>query len=45
MATAYKAKFHAHLKRITEFDKKTREENIVPRLLKYVLKVARWVSI
>ncbi|EDQ99238.1 uncharacterized protein LACBIDRAFT_316846 [Laccaria bicolor S238N-H82] len=40
-ATAYKHKFNAHLKQIIEFDKKTQKSDIVPRLLKHMLKMAR----
>lgn len=40
-ATAYKHKFNAHLKQITEFEKKTQESDIIPRLLKYILKQAK----
>ena len=40
---AYKAKYCAHLKRITDFEKKTREADIIPRLLKHMLKAARYV--
>jgi Domain of unknown function (DUF6532) len=43
-ATAYKAKYRCHLKRIMEFEKKTREEEIVPRLLRHMLKAARCVT-
>ena len=42
-ATAYKAKYCAHLKFIMDFEKKTREANIIPRLLKHMLKQARYV--
>lgn len=40
-ATAYKAKYNAHLKFITDFEKKTHEANIILQLLKYMLKMAR----
>ena len=42
-ATAYKAKYSAHLKFITDFEKKTRDANIIPCLFKHMLKVARYV--
>lgn len=41
--TAYKAKYRAHLLFITDFEKKTRDADIIPRLLKHMLKVARYV--
>ena len=44
-AAAYKEKYCAHLKRITEFEKKTRDANIIPRLLRHMLKTARFVCI
>lgn len=40
-ATAYKTKYHAHLKFIMDFEKKTRDADIIPRLLRHMLKVAR----
>ena len=40
-ATAYKHKFNAHLKQIIEFEKKTQESEIIPRLLKHILKLAK----
>ncbi|EDR04612.1 uncharacterized protein LACBIDRAFT_330425 [Laccaria bicolor S238N-H82] len=40
-ATAYKHKFNAHLKQIIEFEKKTQESKIIPRLLKHILKLAK----
>ncbi|KAF8970182.1 hypothetical protein BDZ97DRAFT_1652999 [Flammula alnicola] len=40
-ATAYKAKYRTHLKRITDFEKKTSDADIIPRLLRHMLKVAR----
>jgi hypothetical protein len=43
--TAYKAKYRTHLKRITDFEKKTHEANIIPRLFKHMLKSARFVHI
>jgi hypothetical protein len=39
--TAYKPKFRAHLKRLMDFEKKTREADIIPRLQKYMLKQAQ----
>ena len=40
-ATAYKAKYVAHLQFIMDFQKKTHEADIIPRLLTHMLKVAR----
>ncbi|KDR74233.1 hypothetical protein GALMADRAFT_141307 [Galerina marginata CBS 339.88] len=40
-ANAYKQKYLSHLKRLTEFDEKTREADIVPRLCTHLLKMAR----
>ena len=40
-ATAYKAKYVAHLRFIMDFEKKTHEADIIPRLLRHMLKVAR----
>ena len=42
-ATAHKAKYQAHLLFITDFKKKTRDANIIPCLLKHMLKVAWYV--
>jgi hypothetical protein len=42
-ATAYKAKYRAHLKRLVDFEKKTHETDIIPRLLRHMLKAARYV--
>ena len=38
-ATAYKAKYCAHLKFIMDFEKKTCNADISPRLLRHMLKV------
>jgi len=38
---AYKQKYLAHVRRLKDFDEKTRESNIVPRLRKHLLKMAR----
>ncbi|KAF8972033.1 hypothetical protein BDZ97DRAFT_1901252 [Flammula alnicola] len=40
-AAAYKAKYRTHLKRIMDFEKKTCEADIIPRLLRHMLKAAR----
>ena len=42
-ATAYKAKYCAHLKFIMDFKKKTHEANIILRLLKHMFKQAQYV--
>ena len=44
-AAAYKEKYRTHLKRIKDFETKTREANIIPRLLRHMLKAARFVLI
>ena len=44
-ATAYKAKYRAHLKFIIDFEKKTHDANIIPQLLRHMLKVARCVHL
>ena len=38
---AYQPKYLANLKCLTDFDEKTKEANIVPRLRKHMLKMAR----
>ena len=43
--SAYKPKFIAHRKRIIEFEKKTLEADIIPRLQRHMLKQARYVII
>ncbi|EDR11598.1 uncharacterized protein LACBIDRAFT_324274 [Laccaria bicolor S238N-H82] len=40
-AAAYKPKFTTNLKQLIMFDDKTKESDIVPRLLKHMLKMAR----
>ena len=40
---AYQPKYLANLKRLMDFDEKTKEANIVPRLQKHMLKMARYV--
>jgi hypothetical protein len=42
-AAANKVKYRAHLKHLMDFEKKTREADIVPRLLRHMLKAARCV--
>jgi len=42
--TAYEQKYLAHLKRLNDFDEKTKESNIMPRLRKHLLKMARSVG-
>jgi len=42
-AAAYKNKFTAHLKRLEDFTEKTKDANIVSRLHKHLLKMAKYV--
>ena len=44
-AAAYKHKFTAHLKQHITFEDKTKESDIVPHLLKHMLKMARYVLV
>jgi hypothetical protein len=41
----YEQKYLAHLNRLKDFDEKTKESNIIPRLRKHLLKMARYVII
>ncbi|KIJ90071.1 hypothetical protein K443DRAFT_117147 [Laccaria amethystina LaAM-08-1] len=43
-AAAYKNKFIAHLKRLEDFAEKTKDANIVSRLRKHLLKMAKYFS-
>jgi Domain of unknown function (DUF6532) len=43
--TAYEQKYIAHLKRLKDFDERTKDSNIVPRIRKHMLKMARYVTI
>ena len=38
---AYQQKYLAHIKRLKDFDERTKESGIVPRLRKHLLKMAR----
>jgi hypothetical protein len=38
---AYEHKYLAHVKRLKDFDEKTKGSNIVPRIRKHLLKIAR----
>ena len=40
---AYEQKYLAHLKRLKDFDERTKESNIVPRIRKHLLKMVRYV--
>ena len=42
---AYEQKYLAHIKRLKDFEEKTNESNIRPRLRKHLLKMARYVII
>jgi hypothetical protein len=42
-ATAYKSKYRIHLKHIMDFKEKTCEADIIPRILRHMLKTARYV--
>jgi hypothetical protein len=42
--TAYEQKYLAHLKRLKDFDEKTKDSNIVPRIRKHLLKMGRYVT-
>jgi hypothetical protein len=39
--TAYEEKYIMHVKRLNDFDEKTKESNIIPRIRKHLLKMAR----
>ena len=41
--TAYEQKYIAHLKRLKDFDERTKESGIVPRIRKHLLKMGRYV--
>ena len=41
---AYEQKFLAHVKRLKDFDARTKEANIVPRIRRHLLKMARYVT-
>lgn len=42
--SAYEQKYITHLKRLKEFDEKTKDLNIVPQIRRRLLKKARYVS-
>ena len=42
--TAYEQKYLAHIKRLKDFDERTKEANILPRIRKHLLKMARYVT-
>ena len=44
LQTAYEQKYLTHLKRLKDFNKRTRESNIVPRIRKHLLKMGRYVA-
>ena len=39
----YEQKYLAHVKRLKDFDARTKEANIVPRIRRHLLKMARYV--
>lgn len=41
---AYEQKYLAHVKRLKDFDEKTKESNIIPRIRKHLLKMARYMA-
>ena len=42
---AYEQKYLAHVKRLKDFEEKTKESNFIPWLRKHLLKMARYVII
>jgi len=44
-ANAYKKKYHSHLKRLTDFDEKTCNADIIPRLCMHLLKMAQCIRL
>lgn len=42
--STYEQKYLAHLKRLKDFDERTKESNIVPRIRRHLLKMARYVT-
>ena len=45
LQNAYEQKYLAHIKRLKDFEEKTKESNIITRLRKHLLKMARYVII
>ena len=43
--TAYEQKYLMHLKRLRDFDERTKDSNIVPWIRKHLLKMARYVAV
>ena len=41
---AYEQKYLVHVKRLKDFDERTKDSNIVSRIRKHLLKMARYVS-
>ena len=41
--STYEQKYLTHLKRLKDFDERTKDSNIVPRIRKHLLKMARYV--
>lgn len=42
--TAYEQKYLTHLKRLKDFNERTMESDIVPRIRKHLLKLARYMT-
>ena len=42
---AYEQKYLMHLKCLRDFDERTKDSNIVPRIRKHLLKMARYVAV
>ena len=42
--TAYEQKYLAHLKRLKDFEEKTKDSNIVPWIRKHLLKMGRYIT-
>ena len=43
--TAYEQKYLTHLKCLRDFDKRMKDSNIVPQIMKHLLKMARYVAV
>ena len=42
--TAYEQKYLVHLKHLKDFEEKTKDSNIVPRIRKHLLKMGRYIT-
>ena len=45
LQTTYEQKYLMHLKHLRDFDKRMKDSNIVPRIRKHLLKMARYVAV